>query len=85
MLFLIWAAIAVIMFATLSYGIGRAHPKHDTDIPGLFFVAAAVSIFWPVVLALTIICGPFYFPYKLGVRNREKALEKEKMWDTLKK
>ena len=84
MLPLIWAAITVTIFGCFSYSIGRSEPSHDTDLPGAFFVAAVVAIFWPVVLALIIICGPFYFPYKLGVRARENEKNKAAMWDKLK-
>ena len=80
----IWAIVAVIILSTLCYTIGAGVDEKDGELPGLFFVAIAGSIFWPVLLAIAIVAGPFFIPYKLGARHRQTKKHKEKMWQNLK-
>lgn len=82
---IIWAIVAIIIFSVLCYVIGRTTPPNDNDFGGVVFVSVAVSLFWPILLAIATIFGPFYLPYKLGARHRKKAADQKDMWDTLKK
>lgn len=84
-LFFIWAVVAIISMSTLCYAIGRALPDNESEEVGsLLFVAAAGSIFWPILLIAAVVAGPFVIPYKLGVRRKNINKNKEKMWKTLK-
>lgn len=81
----IWIIVAIILFGVLTYIIGRTADPKSHDLGAIIFVAGMGSVLWPVVLIAALILGPFIIPYQLGVRNRAKALEKETMWNTLKK
>lgn len=84
MILLIWAVVAVIMFALCSYSIGCDAAETTDDVGGLFFVSFAISLLWPFFLALLIITGPFYLLYKLGKRKTRIETEKKQVWATLK-
>lgn len=79
--FIVWAVVALIMFGLCSYAIGA---ENSEDIGGLFFFAFVLSLFWPIVVALLIIFGPFYFLYKLGKKRARIEKEKKQIWNTLK-
>ena len=79
-----WLIIAIILFATLSYMIGRENGSSE-DVSGMFFTSFFAALAWPLLLAIALIIGPFYVPYKMGVNHRLKAAEQAKMWNTLKK
>jgi hypothetical protein len=84
MYLLIWGCVAVLLFAGFSYSIGRGATPDDNDIGGIFFTAFVASFFWPIVLALLCVFGPFYALYKMGINKTKKEAEKEKIWNTLK-
>lgn len=82
--FIVWAVVALIMFGLCSYSIGSVREEDGDDIAGLFFFAFVLSLFWPIVFALFIIFGPFYFLYKLGKKRARIEQEKKQIWNTLK-
>lgn len=90
MVLMIWGIVAVILFAFSSYSIGRgstadaADNAENDDTGGIFFIAFCISFFWPIILALLTVFGPFYLLYKMGVNKTKKEAEKKQIWETLK-
>jgi len=84
-MFVLWLVVAIVIFSGLLYLIGRqTHPNED-DRPMIMFTAFVASVIWPLILIVSIIAAPFYVPYKLGVKHREKDMNKKRTWETLKK
>lgn len=84
MIFYIWIIVSFLLFSVFSYMIGR-ETSTEEEKTGMFFVSFVASLLWPVLLALAIILGPFYLPYKLGQYHRDREKNQKEMWDTLKK
>jgi uncharacterized BrkB/YihY/UPF0761 family membrane protein len=85
-LLVLWPIGTLILFAVFCYVLGRnLDDKDRNDSAGLFFVAFMASLVWPLIIAFLIVFGPFYGLYQYGTHRRKTALEKKKMWDTLKK
>lgn len=72
-----WLIVAIVVFATLAYVIGRWNDI-EQDTAGLLTTSFFVSIFWPVVLAAVVVFGPFVGLYAYGVRKRNIEAEKLK-------
>jgi hypothetical protein len=70
----LWLIIAIVLFAVGVYALGR-WDTNDDKAP-IFWVIGMASLFWPLVLAATIIFGPFVSLYFLGERHRDKKAEK---------
>lgn len=81
-----WAIGAIILFAVFCYIAGRFADADDGEaLGGIFFVAFASSILWPIIITGLIVFGPFYGLYKYGAHRSKIAAEKKKMWETLQK
>lgn len=68
-MFFLWLIVAVVLFGFGMYKLGAAEIS-GADRDGMVWVIGFVAIAWPLVLAATIIFGPFAGLYALGVRKR---------------
>ncbi len=70
----LWLIIAIIVLATSLYALGRWDTNEDKL--ALFWAIFFASIFWPIILAVVVVFGPFAGLFWLGEYQREKKAKK---------
>lgn len=76
-MFWFWLIVVLLLIAIGSYAVGALDWDEDQKVNLLWCIALG-SFFWPLVLALAIIIGPFAGLFWLGDRKRRKREEAAK-------
>ena len=74
-MFTLWLIVAIALFAISAYCIGRFVLNDPVGSLWLCFIG---SLVWPLVLAASVLAGPFIGLFWLGDRKREKLKNQEK-------
>jgi hypothetical protein len=75
----LWLIGSVVFFAIAVYTIGRSDKIWDGERFGFLMFGFVGSLFWPGVLTVIIIVGPFFGLFWLGNRKRREQLEKKEV------
>ena len=83
--FIVYVIIAILIEFWFLYEIGKRYDENGDDgHVSVIMLSVALSVFWLPVIAI-VVCSPFYFVHRLGVKKTRIEKHKNKMWDNLKK
>ena len=66
----LYIIITILLGLVAGYKFGKADDMWQNEVAAPLFFSV---LFWPLILVIVIVLGPFFFAYYLGEKAKDKA------------